>query len=93
LHYGKKGSGEEIVEGMFFTVEPMINENGYKTRRDELLRKKSEVLYEWTVITGDISIATGKRSLSAQFEHTIGIGKNGAEIFTKSPKQLDFPKS
>lgn len=92
LHYGKKDTGIVLEEGMFFTIEPMINETTFKTRKDPLLKNKDEVLYEWTVITNDLSIATGKRSLSAQFEHTIGVCANGFEIFTKSPLGLDFPR-
>lgn len=91
LHYGKKGSGIILEEGMFFTIEPMINEGNFKTRKDPLLKNKSEVLYEWTIITSDISPNTGRRSLSAQFEHSIGVCKDGFEIFTKSPAGLDFP--
>lgn len=76
LHYGKKGSGIVLEEGMFFTVEPMINVGGYKT----ILSKHDG----WTVTTRD-------KSLSAQFEHTIAVTKNGYEIFTVSPQGLDFP--
>lgn len=76
LHYGKKGSGTILEEGMFFTVEPMVNAGKYAT----ILSKHDN----WTVTTRD-------KSLSAQFEHTIGITKDGFEIFTKSPKGLDFP--
>lgn len=67
LHYGKAGTGPEIVEGMVFTVEPMINAGSYE----------SLVLADgWTAVTRD-------HSLSAQFEHTIGITKDGPIIFTK----------
>jgi methionyl aminopeptidase len=60
---------------MFFTVEPMIN----------LGRPHVKVLSDgWTAVTRD-------RSLSAQFEHTIGVTKSGVEIFTPSPKGLDKP--
>jgi len=76
VHYGKKGQGIELKEGMFFTVEPMINAGSYET----LLSKHDG----WTVTTRD-------KSLSAQFEHTIGVTKDGFEIFTASPKGLDFP--
>ena len=76
VHYGKKGTGMVLQEGMFFTVEPMINAGGYET----ILSKHDG----WTVTTRD-------KSLSAQFEHTIGVTKDGFEIFTKSPKDLDFP--
>lgn len=75
-HYGNKGSGVVLEEGMFFTVEPMINAGACET----ILSKHDG----WTVTTRD-------KSLSAQFEHTIGITKNGAEIFTKSPRGFDFP--
>lgn len=76
LHY--KSSHEKIImqEGMFFTVEPMINAGSFET----LLSKHDG----WTVTTRD-------KSLSAQFEHTIGVTDNGFEIFTLSPQGLDFP--
>jgi methionyl aminopeptidase len=77
LHYGKKGTGEILEEGMFFTVEPMINLGG-----DDTILSKHD---GWTVTTKD-------KSLSAQFEHTIGVTESGYEIFTKSAKGLDFPK-
>ncbi len=76
LHYGKAGTGIELKEGMFFTIEPMINIGKHATK----LNKNDG----WTVTTKD-------RSLSAQFEHSIGVTKNGFEIFTKSPKGLDCP--
>jgi len=76
LHYGKKNSGILLNEGMFFTIEPMINVGTFET----LLSKHDG----WTVTTRD-------KSLSAQFEHTIGVTKDGFEIFTASPKGLDFP--
>lgn len=76
VHYGKKGAGLVLQEGMFFTVEPMINAGGYET----ILSKHDG----WTVTTRD-------KSLSAQFEHTLGVTKDGFEIFTCSPKGLDFP--
>jgi methionyl aminopeptidase len=60
---------------MFFTIEPMINLGGYGVK----------VLNDgWTAVTRD-------RSLSAQFEHSIGVTENGFEIFTASPKGLDKP--
>ena len=68
LHYGKKGTGEKIKEGMIFTIEPMINLGNYETK---MLNDG------WTAVTKD-------KSLSAQFEHTIGVTKNGCEIFTQS---------
>ncbi len=76
LHYGKKGTGIVLEEGMFFTIEPMINAGGYET----ILNKHDD----WTVTTRD-------KSLSAQFEHTLGVTKTGYEIFTISPKNLHFP--
>jgi methionyl aminopeptidase len=76
LHYGKPGTGLELVEGMFFTIEPMINAGKFHTN----LNHKDG----WTVTTKD-------RMLSAQFEHSIGVTSDGYEIFTKSPKGLDFP--
>lgn len=76
LHYGEKGEGEVLHEGMFFTVEPMVNVGKYQTK----LNAKDG----WTVTTRD-------RSLSAQFEHSIAVTSNGFEIFTASPKGLNFP--
>jgi len=75
LHYGRKGEGAKLREGMFFTIEPMINlgKPGVKILADG-----------WTAVTRD-------RSLSAQFEHSIGVTADGAEIFTKSPAGLDCP--
>ena len=70
LHYGKKGTGDKIKEGMIFTIEPMINLGNYETK---LLNDG------WTAATKD-------KSLSAQFEHTLGITENGYEIFTESVK-------
>tara|TARA_Y100001970_G_scaffold293992_1_gene445443 strand:- start:1267 stop:2016 length:750 start_codon:yes stop_codon:yes gene_type:complete len=68
LHYGKKGTGGKIKSGMIFTIEPMINIGNYETK----------VLNDgWTAVTKD-------KSLSAQFEHTVGITKEGYEIFTRS---------
>ena len=69
LHYGRAGTGPVLEEGMFFTIEPMIN----------LGRPETKVLKDdWTAITVD-------RKLSAQFEHSIGVTATGAEIFTTSP--------
>ncbi|MEO1137136.1 MAG: M24 family metallopeptidase, partial [Pseudomonadota bacterium] len=65
----------ELKEGMFFTIEPMINEG----KPDVKLLKDN-----WTAVSRD-------KSLSAQFEHSIGVTKEGAEIFTASPKGLDRP--
>lgn len=76
LHYGKPGQGPELKEGMFFTVEPMVNAGHWGT----ILNKHDN----WTVTTRD-------KSLSAQFEHTVAVTKNGYEIFTESPKGLHFP--
>jgi len=70
LHYGKKGTGEKIKEGMIFTIEPMINFGNYETKT---------LQDGWTAVTKD-------KSLSAQFEHTIGVTKDSCEIFTKSEK-------
>jgi len=75
LHYGKKGEGIKLEEGMIFTIEPMINEGSYNTR---LLKDG------WTAVTKD-------HLLSAQFEHTVGVTKNGCEIFTKSKKKYEMP--
>jgi len=75
VHVGRPGTGPELRPGMFFTVEPMINIG----RADVKLLDDG-----WTAVTRD-------RSLSAQFEHSIGITETGCEIFTKSPKGLDNP--
>jgi len=75
VHVGRAGEGVVLKPGMFFTVEPMIN----------LGRPHVKVLSDgWTAVTRD-------RSLSAQFEHTIGVTENGVEVFTYSPKKLDKP--
>lgn len=76
LHYGKPETGVVLKEGMFFTIEPMINAGKY----DTILSKFDG----WTVTTRD-------KSLSAQFEHTVGVTQNGVEIFTESPKKLLCP--
>ena len=75
LHYGEMGEGDIIETGMFFTVEPMINIGKYDVR---MLNDG------WTAVTKD-------KTLSAQFEHSIGVTNNGYEIFTKSPVGLDKP--
>ena len=75
MHFGNKGEGLELKEGMFFTIEPMINVGGYAGK---LLKD------DWTVVTKD-------KSLSAQFEHTLAVTKTGYEIFTLSPKKLYRP--
>ena len=75
LHYGKKGEGIKLQTGMIFTVEPMINEGVYNTK---LLKDG------WTAVTKD-------KSLSAQFEHTVGVTNDGFEIFTKSKKKYEQP--
>ena len=75
LHYGKKNTGIELKPGMTFTIEPMINAGKYDVK----------VLDDgWTAVTKD-------KSLSVQFEHTIGITENGYEIFTKSVKGYSKP--
>ena len=75
LHYGKKGEGLGLEAGMIFTIEPMINEGLYHTK---VLRDG------WTAVTKD-------KSLSAQFEHTVGVTNGGFEIFTKSKKNYNLP--
>lgn len=68
LHYGRAGTGATLEPGMFFTIEPMVN----------LGRPETAVLNdEWTAVTRD-------RSLSAQFEHSVGVTEDGCEIFTLS---------
>lgn len=75
LHFGRPGEGPVLRAGMFFTVEPMIN----------IGRPEVKILADgWTAVTKD-------RSLSAQFEHTIGVTEDGCEIFTTSPAGLHKP--
>jgi methionyl aminopeptidase len=75
LHFGRKGTGEILKPGMFFTVEPMVN----------LGRKDVKVLADgWTAVTRD-------KSLSAQCEHSVGVTETGIEIFTASPAGLFQP--
>jgi methionyl aminopeptidase len=75
LHYGRSGEGAKLKEGMIFTIEPMIN----------IGKPGVKILSDgWTAVTRD-------RSLSAQFEHSIGVTADGAEIFTKSPTGRDCP--
>ncbi len=70
LHYGKKNTGMELKPGMTFTIEPMINSGKFDVK----------ILDDgWTAVSKD-------KSLSAQFEHTVGIKDNGYEIFTESVK-------
>lgn len=76
LHYGKPGTGVTLEEGMFFTIEPMVNAGKAETRLSQQ--------DGWTVTTKD-------RSLSCQFEHSMGVTANGVEIFTTSPKGWHFP--
>jgi methionyl aminopeptidase len=77
VHYGRPGTGPTLEEGMFFTIEPMVN----------LGRADTKVLADdWTAVTRD-------KSLSAQFEHSIGITANGCEIFTLSPADRFHPTS
>jgi len=75
LHFGRPGSGPVLEEGMFFTIEPMVN----------LGRPETKVLADdWTAVTRD-------KSLSAQFEHSIGVTATGYEIFTPSPAGTFHP--
>jgi methionyl aminopeptidase len=75
LHYGSKNTGMDLRPGMTFTIEPMINAGKYNVK---MLNDG------WTAVTKD-------KSLSAQFEHTIGITENGYEIFTESAKGYSKP--
>ncbi len=69
LHYGRPGTGARLEEGMFFTIEPMVN----------LGRPETKILADdWTAVTRD-------KSLSAQFEHSVGVTADGCDIFTLSP--------
>jgi methionyl aminopeptidase len=75
LHYGRRGDGLALREGMMFTIEPMINAGHWAVK----------ILSDgWTAVTRD-------RSLSAQFEHTVGVTADGVEIFTLSPAGLTQP--
>ena len=75
LHYGKKNTGIKLESGMTFTIEPMINSGKYDVK----------ILDDgWTAVTKD-------KSLSAQFEHTVGITENSYEIFTESAKGYSKP--
>ncbi|MBD3802415.1 MAG: type I methionyl aminopeptidase [Rhodobacteraceae bacterium] len=75
LHYGRAGSGAVLEEGMIFTIEPMVN----------LGRPETKVLADdWTAVTRD-------KSLSAQFEHSVGVTADGCEIFTLSPANRFHP--
>jgi methionyl aminopeptidase len=75
LHFGRKGEGAVLKPGMFFTIEPMVNVG----------RPEVKVLDDgWTAVTRD-------RSLSAQFEHMVGVTETGVEIFTLSPKGYTVP--
>ena len=75
LHYGEPGEGLQLKPGMLFTIEPMIN----------LGKPHVKILSDgWTAVTRD-------RSLSAQFEHTVGVTETGCEVFTVSPRAWDRP--
>ncbi|EAU42285.1 methionine aminopeptidase [Fulvimarina pelagi HTCC2506] len=75
LHYGSRGEGPEMKPGMIFTIEPMIN----------IGRPHVKILADgWTAVTRD-------RTLSAQYEHSLGVTEEGCEVFTFSPKGLDTP--
>jgi methionyl aminopeptidase len=77
LHFGRPGTGEVLQEGMFFTIEPMVN----------LGRHQVKLLADgWTAVTRD-------KSLSAQCEHSVGVTATGVEVFTLSPKGLFNPAS
>ncbi len=69
LHYGRAGTGAVLEEGMFFTIEPMVNLGGPETK---------VLADDWTAVTRD-------KSLTAQFEHSVGVTADGVEIFTLSP--------
>ena len=75
LHYGNKNEGTILKEGMFFTIEPMINVGNYEVK---ILKDG------WTAVSRD-------KSLSAQFEHTLCVTQSGYEVFTLSPKSLNYP--
>ena len=72
LHYGRPGTGPVLAPGMFFTIEPMVNLGRPETK---------ELSDGWTAVTRD-------KSLSAQYEHSVGVTEDGVEIFTLSPAGL-----
>ena len=75
MHFGAPGKGPVLEEGMFFTIEPMINLGGFDVK----------ILSDgWTAVTKD-------RSLSAQFEHSLAVTADGYEVFTLSPEGFDKP--
>lgn len=75
VHYGKRGTGMVLQQGMIFTIEPMINAG----------KPETKILDDgWTAVTRD-------KSLSAQFEHTVGVTETGVEIFTESPRGWHRP--
>jgi methionyl aminopeptidase len=75
MHYGRPSEGQMLKAGMIFTVEPMINLGGPDVK----------ILNDgWTAVTKD-------KSLSAQYEHSVGVTEDGVEIFTLSPDGLDRP--
>ncbi|GLQ35552.1 methionine aminopeptidase [Amylibacter marinus] len=75
VHFGRWGTGPVLEEGMFFTIEPMVN----------LGKPHTKILADdWTAVTRD-------KSLSAQFEHSIGVTADGCEIFTPSPADMFYP--
>jgi methionyl aminopeptidase len=75
LHYGRPGTGAVLEEGMFFTIEPMVNIGRPETKT---------LADDWTAVTRD-------KSLSAQFEHSVGVTATGVEIFTLSPGDMYHP--
>jgi methionyl aminopeptidase len=75
MHYGTPGEGHVLQEGMFFTIEPMINAGRFDVK----------ILADgWTAVTRD-------KSLSCQFEHSLGVTSDGYEVFTQSPAGLHKP--
>jgi len=75
MHFGRPGEGDVLKEGMFFTIEPMVNAGRFEVK----------ILSDgWTAVTKD-------RSLSAQFEHSLAVTADGYEVFTLSPTDLDKP--
>ena len=75
LHYGSKGEGLKLKEGMIFTIEPMLNAGTNEVK----------------VLNDGRTVVTKDKKLSAQFEHTIGVTKSSYEIFTLSPKNYHKP--
>ncbi len=90
LHYGRAGTGPVLEPGMFFTIEPMINLGKWQAR---IIDKHPYAIKSdgWVIQPDGWTAVTKDGSLTAQFEHSLAVTEDGYEIFTRSPKGLDFP--